>query len=129
MRIILFISKVLFIVMFMLCIATCTSAQNSVANGFTLLQVLPLITFILALVTGMLNLYIMNKLGKTREEVLSIVRGEFKSEIHELETRMASKEQVKYVEETLKLMLNNIENKIDRSTLRDNYNDTRKGKE
>lgn len=115
--------------MFMLCIATCASAQNSVANGFTLLQILPFITFILALVTGMLNLYIMNKLGKTREEVLVIVRGEFKSEIHELETRMASKEQVKYVEETLKLMLKNIENKIDSSTLRDNYNDTRKGKE
>lgn len=82
-------------------------------EGLTLLQVLPAITFLFALTTGILNLYIVNKLNKTEEKILTIIRGEFRNEISDLEKRMATTEQVGFVRTELKLMLEKIELKID----------------
>lgn len=86
---------------------------QSQQDNYALLQILPAITFMLALVTGVLNLYIMNKLSKTKEEILTIVRLEFKTELHGLEARMATKEQIEFVRTEMGLMFKNIETKID----------------
>jgi len=86
------------------------------SGNVSLLQVLPAITFIIALVTGMLNLYIMNKLSSTKEEVLNIVRNEFKGELADIERRVATKEQVEFLRTEVKYMLKNIETKLNISS-------------
>jgi hypothetical protein len=76
------------------------------------LQVLPLITFIIAIGTGILNLYIMGKLGKQREEILKIVRAEFKLEIDEVRKEMATKDSITALRESLSLQFDNLKLQI-----------------
>lgn len=124
------------VVMVLVCIVMGQSiiaqAQSVVKEneGFTLLQILPGITFLLALATGFLNLYIMNKLGKAKDEILQIVRKELNGEVTKLETtmgNMVTKEHLEFVRREIALMLKNIEGKIDRGNDRDTRNDNRTG--
>lgn len=116
--------RIIFIILAILFVHSSAFAQGK--ESFTLLEVLPAVTFILALTTGMLNLYIMNRLGKTKEDILTIVRAEFKNELSDFEHRMATKEQVEFLKTELKLMLKNIEYKLDSSANRDKRNDDSK---
>lgn len=123
MRVINKILAIVFLTLVGLFYWSAAQAQTESKDSFSLLQILPAITFILALVTGVLNLYIMNKLGKTKEEILTLVRAEFKSELADFERRMATKEQIDFMRREFTLMLNNIETKIDSSASRDKRND------
>lgn len=89
-----------------------------------LLKILPLITFIAAALMIWLNLVILNKTAKTKEETLTLVRAEFKLALDEMEERQAvrnreervlTKDQLQVLKTELILMLKNIELKIDYS--------------
>lgn len=67
-------------------------------------QILPLITFIIAIGTGVFNLYLMNKLGKQREEILKIVRSEFKLELENVVT----KKDIEHLQREIKLQFENM---------------------
>lgn len=105
-----------------------TNSNNTNQNGYTLLQLLPFITFGFALFTGALNLYVVNKLGRTKEEVLGIVRAELKAELQELEKDLSNstKEKVDNLKTELLLNLKLIEMKIDNSARRDEYIDQKR---
>lgn len=100
------------IILLLISMSLFTVAYAQASNGLSLLQVLPFITFLLALITGMLNLYIMNKLGKTKEDILTIVRAEFKSGIHELEEKVSTKEQMDFLKKELLFTMEKIVSQI-----------------
>lgn len=77
-----------------------------------ILQILPMITFLFALITGVLNLYIMNKLYKTEEKIMSTFRIELKSEVLDLEKKMVTKEQLANMKELMGVQLENLGLKI-----------------
>lgn len=89
-------------------------------ESLTWLKVLPALTFLISIIAAVLNLYVINKLHKSKEEILSIVRGEIKEKIAHVEedlkeevSVLASKEQVEFLRTEFKLTMKNIETKID----------------
>lgn len=93
MKLLAFVTKVISIISFCMCIAFTVMGQSKIATeSLTLLQILPAVTFVFALFTGGVSLYTVSQMRKSKEEILSIVRAEFKNEIHQLENRMAVKE-------------------------------------
>jgi hypothetical protein len=109
------VSRVLFMFLFMmLCITSYIFGQapTTTPGVEVWLKVLPLITFLIAIGTGILNLYIMGKLGKQREEILKIVRAEFKLEVDEIRKDMATKENITALRESLSLQFENLKLQI-----------------
>lgn len=78
-------------------------------EALTWLQVLPLITTLFAICTGVFTLYIANKFSRFRE----IIRDEFEKKMSALETATVSKEQLEFAKTELKGLLKTIEMKID----------------
>lgn len=87
--------------------------QVQVASKGDVLTWLPGVTFALSIVIGILNLWVINKLNKSKEEILVIVRGEFNDKLSTIQDKAATKEQVDFLRVEVKLMLKNIEQKID----------------
>lgn len=85
-------------------------AQGSY-NG--LVELLPAVTFISTVLISIVNVYLINRLNKSKEDVLKIVRAEINSEITALESKMATKEHLEFFRSEMKLTLQNIELKID----------------
>lgn len=98
------------------CVPVSVFAQGNSASG--LLNILPAITFAITMVIGVLNLYLINRINKSKEEILLIVRREVKEELKDLETRMATQEQLDFFRKETKLLLEKIELKIDNAALR-----------
>ncbi len=84
---------------------------GSISNGFV--ELLPAVTFISTVVISVVNVYLINRLNKSKEDVLKIVRSEFNAEMAALETKMATKEQLEFLRTEMRLTLQNIIDKID----------------
>lgn len=98
------------------CVPVSVFAQGNSTSG--LLSILPAVTFAITMVIGVLNLYLINRINKSKEEILLIVRKEVKEELKDLETRMATQEQLNFFRAETKLLLEKIELKIDNAALR-----------
>lgn len=86
---------------------------GGVADKNPLLEWLPGVTFMFSIIIGILNLWVINKLNKSKDDILSIVRGELNAKVSSIEDKAATKEQLDFFRKEVKLMLINIEQKID----------------
>lgn len=102
------------IMIFSIFILTALAQTKSpeIQEGLSILQILPALTFLFALITGGLNLYVMNKLGKTREDVLNIIRAEVKEEVRRLETQQATREQVEFLRREFNIIFSSLREAI-----------------
>lgn len=87
-------------------------AQAGSINQFV--QVLPAVTFVSTIFISIVNVYLINRLNKSKDDVLRVVRAELNEEIKSLELRMATKEQLGWMREEMTLRLQTIEEKINR---------------
>lgn len=53
------------------------------------MEILPLITFLFALITGALNLYVMNKVQKMKEEIFTSIESDMKEESKLIDNKIA----------------------------------------
>lgn len=102
--------KVLLFVIVLANIPAYAMAQGAAVNQFV--QILPAITFVSTVFISIVNVYLINRLNKSKEDVLKIVRAELKEEINELEKKMVTKDQMELVRTEMSYRLKSIEEKI-----------------